>query len=277
MNLLELNRFVAPGLEGDGHDKKAGNAAQGRPSDDFKVHCKLLGRITWQQARHGGVLGAKHSRSELSVRRVWFRATAISRGQMVNRGSHEPRARRVRRNCALALGAPIDLYVARGILRARRRRRLRVTSRRATLSSKKTTRPITKERNQPDRADVVVTGGDDPILGKVMVACALRWSSPLSSVTLASQGPSGICPLRAIVTGSVSPIASVVPRVARNGPALSPPGPAESCNVPLMSRANAPVLRTLASTVGVPVDERSAVSESMVKLDAGAPPDPTER
>jgi hypothetical protein len=136
---------------------------------------------------------------------------------------------------------------------------------------------ITRNKNRPDRVDVVFTGGDTPISGKVIVASALCWSNPLSSVIFAPHGPAGSCLLRTIVTGSVSSIPSVVPRVARNGPALSPPGPAESCNVPLMSRAKAPVLWTLASTVGSPVDERSAVSESMVKLDAGAPPGPTER
>ena len=79
------------------------------------------------------------------------------------------------------------------------------------------------------------------------------------------------------MTGCVSPIASVVPRVAGNGPALSPPGPAESSRVPLMSSARPPVLWTVARTIGRPSGERSAVSESIVKSAAGAPPGPTER
>ena len=43
-----------------------------------------------------------------------------------------------------------------------------------------------------------------------------------------------------------------------------------------MSRARPPVLCTVATTVGSPEAQRSAVRESMVKLAAGAPPGPTE-
>ena len=78
------------------------------------------------------------------------------------------------------------------------------------------------------------------------------------------------------MTGSVSPIPRVVPRVAGNGPALSPPGPASNRRVPVMSSARPPVLRTEARTVGSPVADRPGVSETMVKSDAGAPPGPTE-
>lgn len=78
------------------------------------------------------------------------------------------------------------------------------------------------------------------------------------------------------MTDSVSPIARVVPRFAGNGPALRPLGPARSCRVPFMSRARPPVLCAVARTTGRPSGERSAVSESIVKSAAGAPPGPTE-
>ncbi len=47
--------------------------------------------------------------------------------------------------------------------------------------------------------------------------------------------------------------------------------------VPLMSSARPPVLWTLATTSGWPSGERLPVSESIVKLEAGAPPGPIER
>lgn len=121
--------------------------------------------------------------------------------------------------------------------------------------------------------------GEDgaPVAGKLMVARALRCSSPLRRVTSACHGPSGICLSSMMMIGSVAPIARVVPRLAANGPALSPPGPEESCMVPLMSSARPPVLWTLATTSGWPSGERLPVSESIVKLEAGAPPGPIER
>ena len=112
--------------------------------------------------------------------------------------------------------------------------------------------------------------------GKVMVARALRSSRPLRSVIRASHGPAGSCSSRAIVTGSVSPIARVMPRVAGNGPALSPPGPASELE------GSVHVERPAAGVVHGREDHRlavggaSAVSESIVKSAAGAPPGPTE-
>jgi hypothetical protein len=44
-----------------------------------------------------------------------------------------------------------------------------------------------------------------------------------------------------------------------------------------MSSARPPVLCTVASTVGWPSRVRFAITESIVKLAAGAPPGPTER
>ena len=119
-------------------------------------------------------------------------------------------------------------------------------------------------------------GGGVPAPGKVMVARALRSSSPLRRVIRASHGPAGSRSSRAIVTGSVSPIASVMPRVAGNGPALSPPGPSRS------SQGSVHVERPAAGVVHgrddrrPPSDERLAVSESIVKSAAGGPPGPTE-
>ena len=89
-------------------------------------------------------------------------------------------------------------------------------------------------------------------------------------------GPAGTRRSSTVVTDSVSPIARVVPSVAGNGPALRPPGPDRSCSVPLMSSARPPVLRTIATTIGRPSGERTAVKESIAKLDAGAPQGPTE-
>ena len=109
------------------------------------------------------------------------------------------------------------------------------------------------------------TGRDVPVLGKVSVARALRSSSPLCRVTCASHGPAGSRVSRTIVTGSVSPIASVDPSAAANGPALSPAGPSESCRVPFRSSARPPSLCTVATTIGRPSAERSAVNERIVK------------
>jgi hypothetical protein len=130
--------------------------------------------------------------------------------------------------------------------------------------------------NQAGRVEML-TGGAAPVAGKVIIALAVRSSRPLRKVIRATHGPAGICVSRAMLTSSVSPMAKVVPKVAANGPALSPPGPDERSRVPLMSSARPPVLCTAARTTGWPSDERSAVSESIVKSAAGAPPGPTER
>ena len=61
----------------------------------------------------------------------------------------------------------------------------------------------------PDFLGLVATGAADPVAGKVMVALALCSTRPLLRVMRASHGPAGSALSRAIVTGSVSPIASV--------------------------------------------------------------------
>lgn len=96
----------------------------------------------------------------------------------------------------------------------------------------------------------MLTDGAAPCAGKVIVARALRSSRPLRKTMCASHGPAGTCLSRTTLTSSVSPMASVVPKVAANGPALSPPGPDESWRVPLMSSARPPVLYTAARTTG---------------------------
>jgi hypothetical protein len=58
-----------------------------------------------------------------------------------------------------------------------------------------------------------------------MVARVLFSSRPLRRVTSALHGPSGTRLSSTIVIGSVAPIARLIPRLAGNGPALSPPGP----------------------------------------------------
>ena len=67
--------------------------------------------------------------------------------------------------------------------------------------------------SHPDSGVFVSTGGDDPVSGKVMVAWALRSSSPLRSVIRASHGPAGIPSSNAIVTASVLLAASSLVRI----------------------------------------------------------------
>lgn len=124
-------------------------------------------------------------------------------------------------------------------------------------------KPTITGYSHPGRGDVVFTEGAAPASGKVMVARALRSTSPLCKVIRASHGPAGSALSKTIVTGSVSPIARVVPRVAGYGPALSPPGPPKSSRVPFMSSARPPVLCTVARTTGCPSVERLAVNETI--------------
>ena len=114
-------------------------------------------------------------------------------------------------------------------------------------------------------------------VGKVMVACALRSSSPDLISRVASQGPAGSDLSSGIVTGSLCLGASVVPSCAGNGPADKPPGPCVSLRFPLRSMARLPVLVTCASTYGDPSLFLAAVSESIRKSEGGRPPVPTSR
>ncbi len=104
------------------------------------------------------------------------------------------------------------------------------------------------------------TGAADvPTLsGKVMLAFAARSSSPLRIVIVASHGPPRTASSSTTSTGAVAPTASVVPTVAGNGPAESPPGPSDRVSSPPMSSARSPVLRTRAVTTGRPSAPRAA-------------------
>jgi hypothetical protein len=89
------------------------------------------------------------------------------------------------------------------------RRRLSTTSKAAMPSSSKATRPAMAGYSE----------GDARVSGKVIVARALCSRSPLCRVTRASHGPAGSRLSRTVLTGLVSPIARVTPRLAGNGPA----------------------------------------------------------
>ena len=133
-----------------------------------------------------------------------------------------------------------------------------------------------RSRAAGSAASVAATGRCEPLAGKVIVAVAVRTSSPLRKVIVACQGPAGSCGSRETLTGSVAPGARVVPSLAAKGPADRPAGPALRVRAPLMSSALPPVLATVATTTG-PALVRTAVSELMVKFEAGAPPGPTDR
>ena len=117
-------------------------------------------------------------------------------------------------------------------------RRLEAT-RRAVMAS---------SRASPARATKYGQVGAWRAAGKVMVACLWRSTRPLCRSTRAFHGPAGSRVSRRIVTRSVAPMARVVPSVAGNGPAWSPPGPggaagSHSCRArdrPCCARARPP-------------------------------------
>src|SRR6266702_117579 len=113
--------------------------------------------------------------------------------------------------------------------------------------------------------------------GKVRVAITVRSIAPLTSLSRTFHGPTGSRLSKSTSTFPVRPGSNVVPTVAGNGPALSPPGPSDNHNWPAMSSVRPPELRTVASTSGWPSLVRAAVRLVISKLDGGSPPVPTSR